>query len=58
MVHDINFTAPNNQLNFKSLLGYIWYLYSDMSDGVVGYDFVNDFGLFLCGEDRFNEMKI
>ena len=25
MVYDIIFTAPNNHLNFKRLLGYIWY---------------------------------
>ena len=36
MVYDINFTAPTNRLNFKRLLGYIWYLYSNMSVGVSG----------------------
>ena len=39
MDYDINFTAPSNQLNFEHLLGYIWYLYSNMSVGVVSNNF-------------------
>ena len=35
---DINFTAPSNQLNFKRLFGYIWYLYSNMSNFVLTID--------------------
>ena len=40
MVYYINFTAPNNQLTFKRLLGYIWYHYSNMSVGVVRMIFI------------------
>ena len=47
MVYDINSTASNNQLDFKSLSGCIWYPYSDVSVGVVGYDFDNDLSLSL-----------
>ena len=51
MVHDINISTPNNQVKFKSLLGYTWYYYSDMSVVVVGYDFQYDPGPCLCAED-------
>ena len=40
--YEINFSTPNNQRNFRSLVGYICYLYSNMSVGAVGYDF--DYG--------------
>ena len=43
----INFIATNNQPNFRSLLGYIWYLYSYMSGGVFLNDFDYDYGLCL-----------
>ena len=58
MEYNINLPAPNNRLNFKSLLGCIWYLYSDMYFGVVGYGFDYDVGPCLCGGDRCDEMKI
>ena len=56
MFYDINFTALNNQLNFKRLLGYIWYLYSYMSVGVVGYDFDNHLGVCV-GEIESKKYK-
>ena len=34
----------NNQVNYKCCLGYIWYLYFNMSVGVVGCDFDYDPG--------------
>ena len=40
MAYDISFTAPNNQLNLKSLLASVWHLYSVMSIGLVGYDLI------------------
>ena len=58
LVYDINFTTLNNQLNFRSLVGRIWYLYSNMPVGAAGYDFYYDFGPYLCEGDRFDEMKI
>ena len=50
-------SIPNNQLKFGRLLGYAWHLYSDMSVGVVGYDFDYDNGSYLCGEDWLDELK-
>ena len=44
MVYDVSFTATNNQPNLTSLLGYIWYIYSNRSAGVIGYDFDYYFG--------------
>ena len=35
MAYDVNFTAPKNKLNVKSLPDYIWYHYSSMSVSVV-----------------------
>ena len=49
MAYDINLTAPNNQLNFKSLLASIWRLYSNMSVGLVGYDLIITLAVFVCG---------
>ena len=46
----INFTAPSNQLNSRSLSAYIWYPCSYLFFGVVGYDFDYDFGPRLCDE--------
>ena len=57
MACDENFTAQNNKFNAKSLLDYIWYLYSPLSVGAVGYDLHYDPGLFLCGGDWFDKMK-
>ena len=51
LAYDIKSTAPNNQLNFRSLLGYNWYLYLNMSVGAVEYDFDYDSGLYLCDGD-------
>ena len=50
MPYDINLTASNGQLNFKSFLVYIWYLYSVTSVAVVGCDFDYALGPCLCGE--------
>ena len=58
LAYDVNLMAPNNQLNFKSLLGYIWYIYSNLSVDVVGNDFYYDLRSCLCGRDRFDEVKI
>ena len=44
-------TAPNKRLNFRSLAGYSWYLYSNMSVGADGYDFDYDSDLYLCDGD-------
>ena len=56
LANNINFTTANNQPNFRSLLGYIWYLYySSMSVGVVVYDFNNGLDQCFCGGDRFDE---
>ena len=57
MAYDANITAPNNKLNVKSLLDYIWYHDSDMSVGSIGYDINYAHGPCLCEEDRFDEMK-
>ena len=51
MVYNIILIAPKNQLNFESLLGYIWDLYSDMTVSVFGYEFDYAIGLCLCGGD-------
>ena len=60
MAYYVQFTAPNNKLNVKSSQGYIWYHYSHLSVGVVGYDFeLSSWSVFVCvgGGDRFHEMK-
>ena len=57
MVYDINFTAPNNQLNFKCLVGHIWYLHSNMSVGVVSNDFDYALGPCLCRGNWLEEIK-
>ena len=51
MVYDISYIIPNNYMNFKTLLRYIWYPYSNMSVGAVGYDIDYGFGPCLCGGD-------
>ena len=51
LAYDIKSTAPNNQLNFESLVGYNWYLYLNMSVGTVEYDFDYDSDLYLCDRD-------
>ena len=43
-----NFITPKNQLNFWSLLGYIWRFYSNMSVCIVGYDFDYGPSPWLC----------
>ena len=48
MVYDINLAVPNNQMFFKLMLGIVWYLYSDMSVGIVRNDFDHDIGACLC----------
>ena len=48
MISDVSFTALNNELNVKSLVDFIWYHYSHMSVGVVGYNFDCDPGPGLC----------
>ena len=58
MDYGINFAAPNNQLIFTRLLGYIWYIYSNMSFGVIGHDFDYDLDLGLFGGDWFDEMRV
>ena len=59
MVYDINFTATNNVQVSKACYAISGtYLYSNMSIGVVEYDFAYDLGQFLCGGDGFDEMKI
>ena len=55
---DINLTARGNQLNFRSLLDYVWYLYSNMSVDAVENDFEYDLGPWLCGRDKFDEIRI
>ena len=51
MVYDVSFTAESNKLIVESLLDYIYYHYSNMSVGVVGYDFDYDLGSRLCRGD-------
>ena len=46
MAYDVSFTAPNNKLNANSLLGYIWYQYSNIR-WRCGYAFDYDIGLCL-----------
>ena len=58
MVYGISFTAPSNQLNGKRLFAYIWYLYSDMSVGVVRNYFDYGLGPCSCGGDGIDEIKI
>ena len=50
-------TAPKNQLTFRSVVAYIWYLYSNISVGAVWYDSDHDSDLYLCDVDRFDEMN-
>ena len=57
MACDVSFTAQNNKFNTKSLLHFIWHLYSALSVGAVGSDLHYDLGLFLCVRDWFDEMK-
>ena len=49
--YDIKSTAPNNQLNFRRLVGYNWYLYLNMFVGAVQYDFVCYSGLYSSDGD-------
>ena len=49
--YDINFTTPNNKPNFRSLVAYIWYIYSNTSVGAVRCDFDYDSGPYLCEGD-------
>ena len=51
LAYDKQSTAPSNQISFRSLVGYIWYCYSDMSVGAVEYDFDYDSDLYLCDGD-------
>ena len=32
MIYDVNFAAPNNRLNDKNLLDYIWYHYYERTE--------------------------
>ena len=52
MIYNINFTAPNNQLIFKTLLAISGvFIQIVISFGVVGYDSDYAPGPFLCGGD-------
>ena len=56
MAYYVSFTAPSNKLNDKSLSDSIWYNYSYLPAGAVGYDFAYVLVLCLCEGDWFEEM--
>ena len=50
--NDLNFTTPNNQLNFRGFVGHRHLVfYSNTSVCAVGYDFDYASGPYLCEGD-------